>query len=74
MAKIMENLFEFYSKHISPLFPRRCKYYPTCSSYAAEAFKRKGFFMGLILSLWRLLRCNPFSPGGFDPVEEENGR
>ncbi|MBA7650657.1 putative membrane protein insertion efficiency factor [subsurface metagenome] len=68
MAKLMVSIIRFYSKYISILFPRRCRYYPTCSSYAVNAFKRKGFFKGLILSIWRILRCNPFSPGGYDPV------
>ncbi|MCK4572291.1 MAG: membrane protein insertion efficiency factor YidD [Candidatus Stahlbacteria bacterium] len=68
MAKLMVSIIRFYSKYLSTLFPRHCRYYPTCSSYAVNAFKRKGFFKGLILSIWRILRCNPFSPGGYDPV------
>ncbi len=74
MARLMASIIRFYSKYISPLFPRRCRYYPTCSSYALEAFEKKGFFKGLLLSIWRVLRCNPFSPGGYDPVEVEDGR
>ncbi len=61
----------FYQKFISPLFPPRCKYYPTCSSYAFTAFQRFGFFRGLLLSVWRLLRCNPWSMGGIDPVPKK---
>jgi len=68
MAKVIIALLKFYSKNISVFFPRRCKYYPTCSAYAIEAFKKKGLFKGFLLSSWRLLRCNPFSKGGFDPV------
>jgi putative membrane protein insertion efficiency factor len=45
-----------------------CKYDPTCSAYSLEAFKEHGFIKGLILSMWRILRCNPFSKGGYDPV------
>lgn len=50
--------------------PRRCKYEPTCSAYAAAAVRRFGAGRGLLLAAWRLLRCNPFSHGGFDPVPE----
>jgi putative membrane protein insertion efficiency factor len=68
MVKVIISLLEFYSKNISVFLPRRCKYYPTCSAYAIEAFKKGGLFKGFLLSIWRLLRCNPFSKGGFDPV------
>jgi len=71
MAKIMIALLRFYSKNISVFFPKRCKYYPTCSSYAVQALKKKGFLKGSILSVWRLLRCNPLSKGGYDPVGGE---
>ena len=64
-------LIEFYRKFISPLFPARCKYYPSCSAYAQQAFKKHGFFKGFILSGWRILRCNPFSEGGVDHVPEK---
>lgn len=57
---------------ISRLFPRRCKYEPTCSEYAAQAISRFGILRGLVLASWRLLRCNPFSHGGFDPVEDQH--
>jgi putative membrane protein insertion efficiency factor len=59
-----------YSRWISPAFPRRCRYEPTCSAYAAQAVRRFGFVRGMVLAGWRLLRCNPFSNGGFDPVPE----
>ena len=58
-----------YQRYISPAFPRRCKYYPTCSAYAVEAIREVGVVRGLILAAWRLLRCNPLSNGGYDPVE-----
>jgi putative membrane protein insertion efficiency factor len=61
----------FYQRAISPALPRRCKYEPTCSRYAVQAIKRYGILKGLILAAWRLLRCNPFSHGGFDPVESQ---
>ncbi|MCK4420208.1 membrane protein insertion efficiency factor YidD [candidate division WOR-3 bacterium] len=69
MAKLMASVIRFYSRYISPLFPRRCRYYPSCSSYAVLAFEKKGFLKGFLLSVWRILRCNPFSPGGYDPLE-----
>jgi putative membrane protein insertion efficiency factor len=59
-----------YSRWISPAFPRRCRYEPTCSAYAAQAVRRFGLVRGMLLAGWRLLRCNPFSNGGFDPVPE----
>ena len=61
----------FYRKFISPLFPARCKYYPSCSSYSIEAYKRHGAVKGTVLTVWRLLRCNPWSMGGVDYVPEE---
>lgn len=59
-----------YRRWISPAFPARCRYEPSCSRYAEEAIQRFGLFKGGLLALWRLLRCNPFSNGGFDPVRE----
>jgi uncharacterized protein len=58
-----------YQRFVSPALPRRCKYYPTCSEYAVEAVRELGPVRGSILAAWRLLRCNPFSHGGYDPVE-----
>jgi putative membrane protein insertion efficiency factor len=60
-----------YQRLISPALPRRCKYEPTCSAYAAQAIGRYGILRGLVLAVWRVLRCNPFSHGGFDPVESQ---
>jgi putative membrane protein insertion efficiency factor len=57
-------------RRFSSTRPRRCLYEPTCSSYAAEAIARFGAARGLLLACWRLLRCNPFSHGGFDPVPD----
>ena len=56
---------------LSPLFGPRCRYYPSCSEYAVQAIGRYGILRGLVLAGWRLLRCNPWSPGGVDPVEEQ---
>ncbi|MCL6107151.1 MAG: membrane protein insertion efficiency factor YidD [Actinobacteria bacterium] len=71
MKRIPILLISFYQKLISPLFPQRCKYYPSCSNYALEAFREWGFFRGFLMSSWRLLRCNPLSHGGFDPVRKK---
>jgi putative membrane protein insertion efficiency factor len=60
-----------YRRWVSPALPRRCKYEPTCSAYAEQAVRRYGILRGLVLAGWRLLRCNPFSHGGFDPVEDQ---
>ena len=62
---------EIYRRVISPGLPRRCRYEPTCSRYAIQAIGRYGILRGLVLATWRLLRCNPFSHGGFDPVEDQ---
>jgi uncharacterized protein len=61
----------FYMRFVSPALPRRCKYEPTCSLYAVQAIGRFGILRGLVLAGWRLLRCNPFSHGGYDPVEAQ---
>ena len=58
-----------YQRVISPALPRRCKYEPTCSAYAVEAVRELGPRRGSVLAAWRLLRCNPLSHGGYDPVE-----
>ena len=60
-----------YQVAVSPLFGSRCRYYPSCSEYAAQAIRDYGILRGLILAGWRLLRCNPWSDGGFDPVEDQ---
>ena len=57
-----------YQRVISPALPRRCKYHPTCSDYAVQAIRSYGILRGVVLAGWRLLRCNPFSHGGYDPV------
>jgi putative membrane protein insertion efficiency factor len=60
-----------YRRLISPALPRRCKYEPTCSRYAVQAVEEYGILRGLVLALWRLLRCNPWSHGGYDPIEAQ---
>lgn len=61
-------LIKFYKRFISPLLPPACRFYPSCSTYGLEAYQRHGFFKGTWLTVWRIMRCNPFNPGGFDPV------
>ena len=60
-----------YQRLFSPAFGSRCKYYPSCSEYAAQAITRFGILRGLILAGWRLLRCNPWSHGGVDLVDDQ---
>lgn len=74
MKYLMIGLVKLYRKFISPLKPPCCRFTPTCSEYALEAFTKRGFFIGLILTVWRVLRCNPFSKGGYDPVPEKGLR
>jgi hypothetical protein len=62
-------LIRGYQRLIGPMLPRTCKFEPSCSVYAIEAFRKKGFFRGVALTTWRLLRCNPWGRGGYDPVE-----
>jgi putative membrane protein insertion efficiency factor len=62
---------ELYRRLLSPALPRRCKYEPTCSTYALEAIRSYGVLKGTVLAAWRLARCNPFSHGGYDPVEAQ---
>ena len=68
MKHFMIWLIGLYRKFISPLKPPCCRFTPTCSAYAVEAYSKRGFFVGTILTVWRILRCNPFSRGGYDPV------
>jgi putative membrane protein insertion efficiency factor len=69
VAAVVLALIRLYQRFISPALPRRCKYEPTCSAYAAEAIRELGAARGLVVAAWRLARCNPFSHGGYDPVE-----
>jgi putative membrane protein insertion efficiency factor len=60
-----------YRRWVSPLLPRRCKYEPTCSAYAIDAVREFGAARGVVLAVWRVLRCNPWSHGGYDPVSAQ---
>ena len=68
MTKLALMLIRAYQFFIAPILPNSCRFAPSCSQYAMEAFKTYGFVTGLGLSLKRLLRCHPFHPGGWDPV------
>lgn len=68
MKTILIWLIKGYKKFISPLLGDNCRFYPTCSSYAIEALQIHGFFKGSLLTIWRILRCNPFGKPGLDPV------
>ena len=70
MKRLLLSSIAAYQRRVSPLFPRRCRYEPTCSAYAVESVSRFGAIRGTLLAAWRLLRCNPFSHGGFDPVPQ----
>ncbi|AVP55850.1 putative membrane protein insertion efficiency factor [Clostridium tetani] len=69
MKAIFIKLIELYRKYLSPLKKPCCKYYPTCSQYAIDAISKYGALKGGFMSFKRILRCNPFSKGGYDPVK-----
>ncbi len=69
MKKLLSALIIFYKKFISPVLGKKCVYVPTCSMYMCEAIAQYGAFRGVAMGVGRLLRCNPFSKGGYDPVK-----
>ena len=68
MKKVLINLIRFYQKYLSPMKSTKCPYTSSCSQYGLEAIQKYGAVKGSILAVWRILRCNPFSRGGYDPV------
>ena len=64
-------VMKLYRRLISPLYGEVCRYYPSCSRYSMEAYQQRGLVVGLALTIWRLLRCNPFSAGGIDDVPQQ---
>ena len=68
MKNVIIFLVKLYKRFISPIFPNTCRFYPTCSEYMIEAIEKYGIFKGVGMGMWRILRCNPFSKGGFDYV------
>ncbi|MBQ9901103.1 MAG: membrane protein insertion efficiency factor YidD [Clostridia bacterium] len=74
MKKLFLWLIRWYQRNISSRTPPQCRFYPTCSNYTYTAIERFGVFRGSLMGLWRILRCNPFSRGGYDPVPEKKVR
>jgi len=70
MKKILIAIIHFYQKFLSPLKSTKCPYIPSCSQYGLEAIEKHGALKGSLLAAWRILRCNPFSKGGYDPVPQ----
>jgi len=68
MKRIVLALIRFYRVFISPILGRNCRFYPTCSDYTYQAIEKYGLFKGILLGARRILRCNPFNPGGYDPL------
>jgi len=68
MVKLLIKVIKLYQKYISILFGRRCRFYPTCSQYAIEALDKYGLVGGFFKAMKRLVKCNPFHPGGYDPA------
>lgn len=68
VRKALASLIRLYQVYISPLHRPSCRYYPTCSEYARQAILIHGPLRGILMASWRILRCNPFSAGGYDPV------
>lgn len=69
MKKLIIYLIKLYQRKISPLKPRTCRFYPTCSTYSIQAIEKYGLLNGGIKSIKRILKCNPFNPGGYDPLD-----
>ena len=74
MKKILILLIRFYQKFISPMFPAKCRFYPTCSQYTLEAIKEHGAIKGTYLGIRRILKCHPFHEGGYDPVPKKENK
>ena len=74
MKRLLLALIRGYQRYLSPMKGTKCPYIPSCSAYGAEAIEVHGAFIGSFLALWRILRCNPFSDGGLDPVPARRKR
>lgn len=74
MKRILIAVIKFYQKYLSHLKSTKCPYYPTCSQYGLEAIQIHGALKGGCLAAWRIIRCNPFSKGGYDPVPEKKNK
>jgi len=69
LGSIICGLLRVYQSVISPLLPPACRFEPSCSQYMIDAVRKKGPLLGVLMGLWRILRCNPFVRGGYDPVD-----
>ena len=69
-ARMLIAMVVAYRRYVSPVLPARCRFYPSCSAYSLEALQKHGAIRGTGLTVWRLLRCHPFHPGGYDPVPD----
>jgi len=69
LSKAFVLVIRVYQRIVSPLLGARCRFYPTCSAYMIEAVERDGVIVGVVKGVWRVLRCNPLNPGGYDPVD-----
>jgi len=72
MARVAMLFIRLYQRAVSPILPSTCRFEPSCSQYGYEAFATHGFFRGFYLTVRRILRCNPFHPGGYDPVPDRD--
>ena len=70
IARMLIAMVVAYRRYVSPVLPARCRFYPSCSAYSLEALQKHGAIRGTGLTIWRLLRCHPFHPGGYDPVPD----
>lgn len=68
LLKGIDTVIDLYQRYVSPALPANCRFEPTCSQYARDAFRKYGLFRGGCLALWRIMRCHPYSRGGYDPV------
>jgi len=74
MKRLLVLVVRFYQASIRPVFPMTCRFSPNCSEYFIEAVEKKGALKGVFLGIWRVLRCNPFSKGGYDPVDKQGSK
>ncbi|KUO49611.1 MAG: membrane protein insertion efficiency factor [Desulfitibacter sp. BRH_c19] len=68
IVSFLIRIISLYQKYLSPMFGRRCRFYPTCSQYTIQVLDKYGLFIGLLKALKRIIKCNPFHPGGHDPA------
>jgi len=69
LAKLIISFVRFYQMTLSPIIGHQCRFVPSCSQYFIEAVHKRGVVVGTLKGIWRILRCNPFSKGGYDPVD-----